>query len=443
MMEQAAAFRLKVRPFANRLLFKHQAAVFYAWVGVVAEANEERSKARLAVGLWAGKLNVRCFFAWRNYTGTRQKHRRDNETAEYRNAVRLASSHLDAWRAKWEAKEHERQLMRRGIAFLTNRDAMRCMNTWRSQWEEGRRIRDVVGGAYARWRKRELHAAWNGFVGKLDEEAERIRKAHSALSKLMNRALTRGFMGWVEMADERIARLEAMRRVGESLVNRGKRQSFNTLVAVRAYAHEWRRRRNLIQLREVRHIFGRWGALGAKRRQMVAALRRLTSREMTRGWMKWVLDWRHARDVIEKSMGKARLFVGRAMHWETARGFSSMRAAYERVLELRVMLRRVQNPRAIGMLRRWLTLATGRKEQLRKLRSAYAMISNGVLKRVVVEWRRLVAKRQIVKRRVALLLGRMLDASFHGWLRYASKRVARAAGERCTRGGATASARRG
>ena len=50
--------------------------------------------------------------------------------------------------------------------------------------------------------------------------------------------------------------------------------------------------------------------------------------------------------------------------------------------------------------------------------------------RVVGAWRRLVARSHVVRERVALLIGKMLNAVFVGWQRYARRRVAaRFAGE--------------
>ena len=104
-------------------------------------------------------------------------------------------------------------------------------------------------------------------------------------------------------------------------------------------------------------------------------------------------------------------------------------AAYERVCELRVYLKRVANPRAIGMLRRWLTTASNRKAQILKLRRAYSLLANGTITRVTRAWRGLVARQHAVRERVSRLLGRMLDATFHGWVRIVRKRIAaRAAG---------------
>ena len=40
------------------------------------------------------------------------------------------------------------------------------------------------------------------------------------------------------------------------------------------------------------------------------------------------------------------------------------------------------------------------------------------------EWRALVAKRHLVRARVAALLGKMLDATFAGWARLARRRAA-------------------
>tara|TARA_B110000046_G_scaffold99247_1_gene106779 strand:- start:171 stop:521 length:351 start_codon:yes stop_codon:yes gene_type:complete len=93
-------------------------------------------------------------------------------------------------------------------------------------------------------------------------------------------------------------------------------------------------------------------------------------------------DYRESLAVLDGAHAKALSFASRMIHMEAARGWAAFQALYERVLELRVMLRRVANPRACGMLRLWSRLALERKEALQKMRRAYSRIANGTVTRL-------------------------------------------------------------
>ena len=90
--------------------------------------------------------------------------------------------------------------------------------------------------------------------------------------------------------------------------------------------------------------------------------------------MQWNEKSLNALGQVRIGNRKARKFIGRFMNLEVARGWAALHAQYLRVVQLRVMLKRVQNPRAVGMLRQWLKLAARRTEQLRKLRSALSHV---------------------------------------------------------------------
>ena len=426
----AAELREQLLPIANRIVNRLIAFTYYGWVTFLRGVKEERMQAKRAIGLWMGKLSCKCFLAWSGYRHRRIRHREENEQARYAYDSKIASSHLRAWHGAWHHRHVERSLMRRSIAFMVDAATMKCINTWKLMAQEANHRREALEGAYERWRSRELRGAFEQAYDHISAERDAIAKGRACVARLMNRALTKGMVTWVEYSLKMQATLEAMRSIGETVINRGKRAAFNTLIEVWEQALHLQHSRQLIALRQARGILMRWGAQGQNYRTLISSLHRLTQRDLTRGWSKWVGDWREAHAVQDRAMARAGTFVARALHFESARGFMALRAAYERVLELRVMLRRVQNPRAIGMLRRWSTLAGRAVEQMRKLRHAYAIIVMGTITRVVREWRTLVAKRNAVKHRVAMLIGKMVNAVFLGWTRYTSKRVAcRHAGE--------------
>ena len=153
-------------------------------------------------------------------------------------------------------------------------------------------------------------------------------KGREVVAKLFNRALTRGFVSWAACAAERAATLEAMRAVAETVINRGKRAAFNTLVGVLEAGLKFQQARRMVVLREARGALLGWARHGRNRRKLISSLRRLTQRELTRGWMRWVGDWREAHEVLNAANAKAQGFIGRAMNYQLARGWNSMREAW-------------------------------------------------------------------------------------------------------------------
>ena len=62
--------------------------------------------------------------------------------------------------------------------------------------------------------------------------------------------------------------------------------------------------------------------------------------------------WQQAVAIVDASMERASGFARRALHFEVAHGWGAIVAQWRRAHELRVMLKRVANPRACGMLHR-------------------------------------------------------------------------------------------
>jgi hypothetical protein len=429
-VDQAKATRAKLLPIANRLLHRLINLTFLGWVAFVAQIRDERTKASRALGLWSGKLSLRCLLGWIRYTHKRQSHRRENADAIYMRDARLAGSHLRAWHGAWVHRATERNLMTRSMQFLQNNTAMRCMSTWRGQAAAATARKTAMQATLRRWRNQRLNSGFRTMVEQLMAERDAKEKAYRGLCKLMNRHLNLGWMTWQEFSNVRLATMAKMRVVGETVMSRGKRQAFNSMLVLFAEAQYLQQSRMLIQLREVRKAVNNWSVHGRNRRAVISALRRLTQRGLTRGWMSWYLVWRECVAIAEAAHAKAHQFIGRLLHLEIARGWSSLLEQWRRVQELRIILRRVANPRACGMLRRWLKIAGVHKEKLRKLRSAVSFLTHGVQTRIVKAWRHLCFKRRMVKQRVAALIGRMIVTTFRGWARFARRRAdCRAAAE--------------
>ena len=462
---QAHDRRAKLLPIGQRLLHRLIALTFHGWTDFVAMTKDERVKATRAIGMWSGacispelprapqispdlptfwptfglfgflcprtgKLVLRCFLSWLHFTTRKQRHRHENSEALFRRDKTLATSHLRAWHGAWVHRTTERALMTRSLSFFTNGNTMKCLNTWRSHAQAASSFKRNLRSGFGRWRNAQLNEGFRRLLEHLHVERDAIDKARRVLSRLTNKHLNAGWLTWQDFATTRAMKLDAMRAVGEAVVNRGKRACFNTLLTVLDEANQLRTARMRIQNREAVFVMTHWGALGRNHRVMISALRRLSQQDLTRGYMGWMLGWREALAIQERAMGKARQFVGRLRNLEVARGWSALVATWQRVLQLRVMLKKVANPRAVGMLRRWARLAHVQSEQIRKLRSTMALIHNGCITRVVKAWRDLCRKRRLVKARVGALLGRMLEATFRGWVRHAHKRIAcRAAGE--------------
>ena len=151
------------------------------------------------------------------------------------------------------------------------------------------------------------------------EQRDAMDKARNVILRLRNRHLTKGLVTWMGYAEATAHRMAAMRAVAETVINRGKRQAMNTFVEIAERAAHWRQSRRLIELRHARGILVRWSAQGLAYRSMKIALRRLFSRELTRGWMRWVGDWREAHAIMDAAMARAANFVGRALHFEQPR----------------------------------------------------------------------------------------------------------------------------
>lgn len=424
MMEQVDAIRSKVLPFVNRMLFKLQSIVYAGWLEYVELQKAERQAARRALGFWAGSLSLRVLLALKQYAVQRMRHRHNNETATWARDSRIVTKHLQAWHGAWEARHTERKLLTRSLAFMTRTAEVKCLATWRQVAEEAAFRVAMLEHSYKRWRSMELRQGFVTLVEQLTAERAAMDLGRRVVMRLVHRNLTRALLGWVEMAEARAAKLAAMSVIGETMINKGKRAALNNLIELMNQGNELKRISTILRLREVRHILGKWAGLGRNHRLMISTLRRLASRELTRGWMAWRGDYAATINLESAAHQRALGFGARLLHMEAARGFSAIKEQYSRILELRVYLKRVANPRAAGMLRRWRELAAERVESLRKLRRAYSMIANGVLTRITLAWRELVEKRNVVKQRVARLLGKMLDSTFHGWVRLVRRRVA-------------------
>jgi len=415
---------MQVLPFLTRMLYKLQSLVFTGWLRFVELQKEERQAARRAISFWVGGLTLKVLLAFHSYAQRRITRRQRNELAAWTAHSSRGLKHLRAWHAAWEHKHTERLLLTKSVAFLTRSGECKALAAWREKAMEAAIMRAQLGAAHGRWRNQELAQAMHKLIEQLEAEREAQAKGRRVLARLMNRSLTKGWLAWSAMAEERMHKLAKMAAVAQTVMHRGKRAAFNTLIELHEHALELRRISALLRLKEARAVLGAWYTLGRQHRLMISTMRRLACRELTRGWMAWRGEYVATLDKESAAHRKALAFGGRLLHMEAARGFQALLEQYQRVLELRVILRRVANPRALGMLRRWQRLATERAVQMRKLRRAYSMLANGSLTRITLAWRGLVVQRQQVKQRVARLLGKMLDATFHAWLRVVRKRLA-------------------
>ena len=415
---------MQVLPFLTRMLYKLQSLVFTGWLRFVELQKEERQAARRAISFWVGGLTLKVLLAFHSYAQRRITRRQRNELAAWTAHSSRGLKHLRAWHAAWDHKHTERLLLTKSVAFLTRSGECKALAAWREKAMEAAIQRAQLGAAHGRWRNQELAQALHKLIEQLEAEREAQAKGRRVLARLMNRSLTKGWLAWSAMAEERMHKLAKMAAVAQTVMHRGKRAAFNTLIELHEHALELRRISALLRLKEARAVLGAWYTLGRQHRLMISTMRRLACRELTRGWMAWRGEYVATLDKESAAHRKALAFGGRLLHMEAARGFHALLEQYQRVLELRVILRRVANPRALGMLRRWQRLATERAVQMRKLRRAYSMLANGSLTRITLAWRGLVVQRQQVKQRVARLLGKMLDATFHAWLRVVRKRLA-------------------
>ena len=328
--------------------------------------------------------------------------------------------------ASWASAWREESLMRRVLQHITQKGLSRAFAGWASAWREDSVKLEVMRRALRRLRNRDLSLAW---MALLAERAAALVALWRAARVLLNLRGVRALKTWRWAAQVVLQGRGRLAQVVRQIMNRELSRGFVAWVVSVISKEESRREKQALH-QTFGHLgnhdlamgFHRWLGMIVSRAEglltLLRALQVLRNTQVARA----LKTWRWAAQGVLQGRRRLAQAVRQIMHRELSRGFVAWVVSVISEVEKQALHRALghlgNHDLAMGF-RRWLGMIVSHAEGLLTLLRAVQVLRNTQVARALKTWRSAALgsapHRTTERRALRHLTQRELSRGFAGW----------------------------